>query len=308
MKRTILLLAMLPLTACGAPRDTVVFVINTSFGINADSKPPTVAIAYDRQEGYLGPRTANGGMPPVVASIQTNGDVFNPKVRQVYATGAAATLVTDPAATPGPASDLTGLDGKMVFFGTATSVGLKVGFDESGAPDSVLFGYKRKELSVIPLGTDGGKLVYPSVLASIDTTAATSTLKDTGLSVSQYFATGRSAELLAANSASIRSSFATLSSNAMLSNLTPQQQQAALAQGTQIASAQKTTLEKVMGAAAPNGTLDKAALASLISKANAARPNAVNPALAEVTTAEQLQARLQYDVATTASLAQAVGP
>lgn len=306
MKRMILL-AMLVLSGCSAPRDTVLFVTNTSFGITADSKPATVNIAYDRQEGYLGPRTVNGGMPPVVASIQTNGDVFNPKVRQVYATGAAATLVTDPAATTGPANDLTGLDGKMVFFGTATSVGLKVGFDDSGTPDNMLFGYKRKELSVIPLASDGGKVVYPSVLASIDTTAATSTLKDTGLSVSQYFATGRAAELLAANNASIRGSFATLSSNAMLSNLTPQQQQEALAQGTQIASAQKTALEKVMAAAAPGGTLDKAALTSLISKANATRPT-VNPALADVTTAAQLQTRLQYDVATTASLAQAVGP
>ena len=196
----------------------------------------------------------------------------------------------------------------MVFFGTATTVGLKVGFDETGAPDSVLFGYKRKELSVIPLGSDGNKLVYPSVLASLDTAAETGTLKGTGLTVAQFFATGRPAELLAANNASIRDSFSKLSSNAILSSLTPQQQQDALAQAHQIATDQKSSLDKVMGAAAPNGILDKTVLASLITKANTAHPGTVNPALGDTATADQLRARLEADEHTTTSLSQAVGP
>src|SRR5471032_100377 len=230
MKRLCILLlsaSAVALAGCASPQDTVVFVTNTSLGINVESKPPTASIAYDRTEGYIGPRSANGGMPPVVASVQTNGNVFNPQIRQVYATGAAAVLVTSPNGTETGPSDMTGTDDKMAFFGTTTTVGLKVGFDDTGNPDSLVFGFKRKELSVIPLGSDGTKRVYPSVLASVDTTVGSSTLKDTGLTISQYFATGKAAEMLASSNDVVRKSFTTLANNAAMATLTPAQQAAA---------------------------------------------------------------------------------
>ena len=39
-------------------------------------------------------------IPPVVASLQTGGNVFNPKIRQVYATGTAAVRAVGTPNTP----------------------------------------------------------------------------------------------------------------------------------------------------------------------------------------------------------------
>lgn len=228
MKNVALALCMaLTLVACANP-DTAVFVTSTSLGINADSKPPTVAVAYERQEGFIGPRFENGGAPPVVASMETAGNVFSPQIRQTYATGAAAINATT---NGGEAKDETKtLEGprKLMFFGTGTTLGFKVGFGPEGAPDSVVFGYRRKEISVIPLGitkVDGkpDKAVYPSVLASIDTTSTMTGMKDTGLANKQFFATGHAAEVLAKNPL-IRNAFKEkAAATLLLDDLTPEQ-------------------------------------------------------------------------------------
>lgn len=143
----VVLLVMLFGGGC-AYRDSVLFVTKTSLGIDVDSKPPSASIAYDRVEGFLGPRYDNGGVPPVVGRLQTDGAVFNPRVRQLYATGSAAALVADQNASAGP----TELKGKkmFMFFGTTTSTGLKVTF-MGQYPDSFHIGYRRKEFSFIPL-------------------------------------------------------------------------------------------------------------------------------------------------------------
>jgi len=293
------------LSGCASPQDTVVFVTNTSFGINVESKPPAASIAYDRTEGYIGPRTANGGIPPVVASLQTSGDVFQPKVRTLYATGDAAVGVVSPAGPPTSNGDLTAGDNKMAFFGTTTTIGLKVGFDPTaGTPDSLVFGFKRKELSVIPLGTDGGKLHYPSVLASIDTTVADGALKDTGLTIAQYFATGQAANVLAGTNGTVRQSFQAVTNNAMIATLTPAQQAQAQTQAAGILSQRSIDTETVMGNVAPGGTLDVAKLNALI----AATQGAVSPGLSTgMTTAAQLRARLgAIDPSVVGTLAKAV--
>lgn len=184
----------------------VLFVTKTSVGVDFDTKPANVAIAYDRIEGYVGPRYANGAVPPVIASIRSDNKVFNPQIKQVYATGAAAVnLATDAEfeAKIAPA-DLSG-EKKLMFFGTTTTTGLKVGFT-SNIPDSLQFGYKRKEFSWIPLGTERavaadaepGKVVdvYPTVLAAIDTGAGIGSPQDTSLISHQFFATGQAAVAL----------------------------------------------------------------------------------------------------------------
>ena len=301
--------AALLLSACASPKDTVVFVTNTSFGINVEAKPPTASIAYDRTEGYIGPRTANGGIPPVVASLQTSGDVFQPKVRTLYATGDAAIGVVSPAGPPTGNGDLNTGDNQMAFFGTTTTIGLKVGFDPTaGTPDSLVFGFKRKELSVIPLGTDGGKLHYPSVLASIDTTVGATTLQDTGLTISQYFATGQAANVLAGSNGTVRQSFQLVTANAVTATLTTAQQAQAQTQSASILSQRSIDTETVMGNVAPGGTLDVGKLNALIATANTATPGAVNPALSTgITTAAQLRVRLgAIDPAVVGTLAKAV--
>ncbi|MEJ0028756.1 MAG: hypothetical protein WDN01_22240 [Rhizomicrobium sp.] len=299
---------VLALSACASPQDTVVFVTNTSLGVNVENQPPSASVAYDRTEGYVGPRTANGGLPPVVASLQTGGDVFDPKVRQTYATGAAAEIAADPGSGAHGPSDLEGpsADNRMAFFGTSTTIGLKVGFDTSAVPNSLVFGFKRKELSIIPLGTDGTKRVYPSVLASVDTTVAATTLKGTGLTIAQYFATGLAAESLARNSPTVHAAFSTITNNAMLATLTPDQQKQAQTDANNALQTQSIDLNTVMSYVAPGGVLDPAKLTTLIQKANAASPGSVNPALATgLSGAADLRKRLAGDLATTGSLARA---
>jgi hypothetical protein len=80
-----------------------------------------------------------------------------------------------------------------MFFGTTTTTGLKVGFT-ANVPDSFHFGFKRKEFSLIPLGKDGDKEVYPSVMASLDTTGQGGANQTAGLQSSQFFATGAAAD------------------------------------------------------------------------------------------------------------------
>ncbi|MFC1869054.1 hypothetical protein ACFL0H_13125 [Thermodesulfobacteriota bacterium] len=202
--KVLLIILFAALAVCGcATVDDVLFITKTSVGFELDSKPATASIAYDRIEGYIGPRYENGALPPVVASIQTDGKIFNPQVKQVYATGAAATnLVLGSGQAVKAPTDLSGSK-KLMFFGTTTTAGLKVGFT-TNVPDSFVFGFKRKEFSLIPLGKRKADLVgnnnsdrvvdvYPSVLASIDTGASTGAPSDTSLVTHQYFATGEAA-------------------------------------------------------------------------------------------------------------------
>jgi len=200
------------LGGCASPREHATFVTKTSFSlVDVDSAPPGISIAYDRVEGYLGPRFDDGTVYPVAGSLETRGAGFDRQIRQVYAAGPAARIVTAQPGAGTPADPSTPLtssappDGaaqanKVLFFGTATSVGLKVGFAEgTPVPTSFTLGYKRKELSVIPVDRER----QPSVLASFDNAAGVRAAEagaraGAEFGVQQFFATGKAAENLAA--------------------------------------------------------------------------------------------------------------
>lgn len=225
MRQTLIVLLLIAaLTAC-ASKDHVLFVTKTSVGIDFDSKPPAASLAYDRVEGYIAPRYGNGGIPEVVASVKSDGQIFSPKMKQVYATGDAAIIATsgqnnDQQQGTDSEQDSAGEnaasekgDREMMFFGTTTTTGVKVSFT-TGLPDSFVFGFKRKEFSYIPLAVvkqenHPDRYVYPSVLASIDTNAdvaADGTVTNTELTNAQFFATGDAARNLAGD-ASIKDAF-----------------------------------------------------------------------------------------------------
>ncbi|MEH6385762.1 MAG: hypothetical protein V7780_14225 [Colwellia sp.] len=179
--------------------DSAVFVTKTTIAvIDVDSTPGTVSFAYDRVEGFFGPNYENGAVPPVVASMKTSGEITSPTIKQLYATGEAATLVINPDAIGYQQSSDDELVGgrKALIFGTSTSLGFKFGLSNS-IPNFTL-GYKRKEASYIPIhkGTDGNSDKYSSVLASIDTTITTD-IDGNEFENGQYFATGEAAKLLA---------------------------------------------------------------------------------------------------------------
>ena len=188
---SVLLFALL-LTACASGPNTVVFVTKTSLGVDVEQTPPTASIAYDRVEGFFGPRYDSGAVPPVVASFTTNGKLLGRDVKQVYATGDAARLLANPSASITADPALIG-DTKPMFFGTSTTLGVKIGYEAGGSTSTFTLGYKRKELSVIPV-TQG---VFPSVLATLQTDINAATASDTSFGAGQLFATGSAATDLA---------------------------------------------------------------------------------------------------------------
>ena len=203
-------LAVLALTlgACASPRENAIFVTKTSLSVfDAETVPAGVSIAYDRVEGYAGPRFDNGKVFPVVGVIETEGQGILREIRQMYATGRAAELMTAGTAAPPAATVAAGPSPgspPVLFFATSTVLGLKLAFQASNyAPESFTFGYKRKEASVIPVD----QTRQPSVFASLNTSAGVSAPAATTGSpgatakfqLSQFFATGTAAEQLAAN-------------------------------------------------------------------------------------------------------------
>ena len=289
-----------PLAACSDP-NTVLFVTNSSLGINFDSKPPTANIAYDRTEGFIGPRYPNGGTPPAVASIETGGSIFDPKVRQTYATGSAAVKASKGTTAPDGPNEMTGEPSqkKLMFFGTETTLGLKVGFGTGGAPDSLLFGYRRKEASVIPLaeqpkqaGTTEVKSVYPSVLASIEVNVNAKTALTTGLTSKQFFATGEAAENLA-TSETVSSAFRAKADEAIKGDLTQAELDAAKRAGTATAKTAKDQLSKIMDyVTSPDGSLDKTKLTQLVKTARDKNGLAIPAGLEQSATAGVLRDRI----------------
>ena len=181
------LAAVLLMGLSGCASDKVVFLTKTSFGIDISTVPSAVNIGYDRFEGYVGPRYDTGAVPPVAASFETNGKLFDRAVRQVYATGEAARVVTAVGAAAS-APQLSGTH-KVMVFRTGTTLGLKLGFGASGTTDVFTFGYKRREASVIPI-TNGQ---FPAVLATLQNDVEAGSRTDTQFGVQQYFATGDAA-------------------------------------------------------------------------------------------------------------------
>lgn len=95
---------------------------------------------------------------------------------------------------------------KTFYFATDTSIGMKVTWNGATAamPDSFKLGFNRKEFALAPVfgapnATDPNKydVKMPSFLATIDSSAGTGTLTNTGLAVEQYFATGKAADRMA---------------------------------------------------------------------------------------------------------------
>jgi len=203
---------VLAILLAGCAQDHVLFVTKTSLSVlEADTKPAGISVAYDRVEGYLGPSSESGEAPPVLGYFGSDGAIFTPKVKQVYATGNAARVLT--GATEKCTPKKVDAQDRIMFFGTSTTSGLKIGFTPNALlPDSFVFGWRRKEFSLVPLsvasddencsGTSKitkGEKFYPATLASVNSTRDVPPANPGGTKISdqQYFATGEAAVALA---------------------------------------------------------------------------------------------------------------
>jgi hypothetical protein len=221
--RILPILAAFALVGCAGSSE-VLFVTNTTLGINADSKLPSLSIGYDRAEGYVAPAYENGALPPVMARLLSNASLTDPSIGQIYATGDAAVKLASPAESDATPPKLLRNINRTAFFITESALGAKVTF-ASSLPDSVHIGYKRKEFSLIPVGTSStadchddqprtgtasappAVDCYGSVLASIQYNTKLSGLADSGMMIDQFFATGAAAEILAAKDSPLRRTF-----------------------------------------------------------------------------------------------------
>lgn len=210
------LMAVAAMLAGCAQTDRVTFVTASEVGIGADATLGNVNIGYDRNELVIGPvYPETGALPPVYAKLDSDLAIFNPRIQQIYATGEAARLVTDPARPAREEPPLHG-DRRLMVFGTTTNSGLKVQFTGQ-QPTSFNLGYKRKEFSVLPLRaqpTQQNPDSYGSVIAGISLRVRSAVLAETGINASQFIATGDAAESLA-RQPSIRNLFASEASQAL---------------------------------------------------------------------------------------------
>ena len=193
----LLVTALLALAGC-ATKDAV-FVTKTSFSIlDVDATPAGVSLAHDRVEAYFGPRFDDGYVYPVTGYFRGYGGGPGREVQQVFAGGEAASVVLGASpSTPTLSTCNDGRDRPPLAFATATTLGIKVGFQENTIlPTSFVFGYRRKEAAWVPVS----RTCAPSVLATLDSNASAKAKEGEpklNASVSQYFATGAAAITLA---------------------------------------------------------------------------------------------------------------
>jgi hypothetical protein len=199
------LTAALMLGGCASVDTHATFVTKTAIAlVDVDSAPSGISFGYERTEGYLGPRLKDGSAVPVFGFIRTNGSLLGRSLQQVYATGCAAEVVAEakPAASGSEPSACTQVPLKdektrPMLFATSTTLGVGFTLGEGNVP-SLTLGYRRKEASVIPV--DPGAM--PSVLAThgneVQADVASAKAKS-DIGVTQFFATGRAANALAAN-------------------------------------------------------------------------------------------------------------
>lgn len=173
--RSAIVVLALMLGACASPRENAIFVTKTSLSVmDMESMPVSVTVAFDRTEGYVGPRFNDGRVYPVVGYLEATGEGLSRDVKQTYATGCAAKMLTKQQAPSAPdcppiTPSATQEKQPVMFFATSTTLGLKIALQAASVvPESFTFGYKRKEASIIPVDENR----QPSVLASLDTTGA----------------------------------------------------------------------------------------------------------------------------------------
>jgi len=236
--------AALLLAGCENP-DRALLVTTSNFGIDVDVATQQLDVGLNRFEGVIAPVYDDGATPPVYARLGTDGGFFTPKISQLYTTGDAALIgsgrvhpiqcyewATDAHGNrtrdwstpidpnhlsknwtdadvscdePTALEDVGSAKRKRMYFATGTSLGLSLK-TASGAPGSIHLGYKRFELSIIPLtkvyntqNEATGAESYASTLGAIDMRiredcSSSKLTNENGNCISQFFATGEAAK------------------------------------------------------------------------------------------------------------------
>lgn len=245
LARCVFLLSLLhTVSGCAVGLDSIIFVTKTEVAVDLDTEPPAADIGYARREFVLAPIFKDGEVHPVLTTVGARPGVLDFGANQSFATGDAAIVMADafsgdlpyPFDAPNKlkypslkseivtspsdkvpegfwsklAYFFTGSsERRRYFFGTDTNFGLHVQWSASEVPRAVSLGYKRKELSYIPLiekvTKDGAgmvqdkRLTLASLIATANVKSQVGAPSKTGVEIGQTFATGVAATLLAAD-------------------------------------------------------------------------------------------------------------
>lgn len=220
-------LACISVYGCNTGRNSILFVTKTSIAVDVDINPTTFDVGYGRYEGSIAPVQEDGKAFPLLTSISSDGGissgVFGSGVAQNFGVGNAAIIMSGYLGSDSNPSeeyrktmtsnDLFDSSAKIIgnlekarryYFGTKTIFGFTTSFaGESGhnaVPESIVLGYKRKELAYVPIMTKEADTTHyiPSMIAASGTSSKAGITK-TGFAVSQFYATGLSANFLAAH-------------------------------------------------------------------------------------------------------------
>jgi hypothetical protein len=235
-----LLVTLGALTGCGIGYNRTLFFTKTNVGLDIDSQPPTAEISIARREGVIAPTFEGGQTPPVLASFALDVNGFwalFAGVSSTFCGGDAAVTMASLFNTPdskvpecnypceeyrsgisvvnepnyldcfGKKDKFKNLFGpgeiEPFLFGTDTSFGLKVAWSgmTAQAPDTVRFGFNRKEFALAPVTikrSDKEPKSYevrmPSFLATIDNSVRLADPTKSKVKHLQYFATGKAAD------------------------------------------------------------------------------------------------------------------
>lgn len=222
------ILAIISLCGCSPHRDHILFVTKTQFGVDVDVKPPTLEVGYTRKEGTISPGFKSGALPQMASFSTKNKLAGQYSIGQSFAIGTAAVILAQYYGTETAPEDVNFIQAELLesndasaivgtiknsrpfFFGTNTSWGIAVtyGIEAGMTPESINFGYKRKELAYVAITQDPNdpndpngikKVNLPSLLATTgfqaDVRSAPGAAANTYV---QFFATGASARYLAA--------------------------------------------------------------------------------------------------------------
>lgn len=242
VKLFVLTLILAPLLiSCGVGKTKIAFISKTTSGLELSTTPLTLSLDIGRVEGVIAPQFEKGKQIPVMASFKTqNAGLFAPNFGSAFAVGDAAKTMAglyddatpfnwqervaalegnpnidstlhlveepDPGSWLGKDLDDEYRQNKVqpVFFGTDTSLGVKVGWSgmTSAVPDSATAGYRRKEFTLVPITMEinsptDHQMRASSLIATADAAINASGKPSLDSVYTQYFATGDAATLLA---------------------------------------------------------------------------------------------------------------
>ena len=195
----ILLTGVIVLSGCSK---NLYFGTSTSVGMDVSGTtkiPSKVSFSFNRAEVAIIPTNSDGNTHPVFASLDSEWTWFNGfMIKQIFATGKAADIASNKDKDTTTYTPTTKTSKKSLIFTTGTKLGIDIEFGQTtSTPASLLIGYRRSEMTLIPDVTSKKELdpVFADIsIMSVESSSPDGVSNDYpqlgGVRIKQRFATG----------------------------------------------------------------------------------------------------------------------